>query len=36
YTTGGAQGVGQATTQAVVIASVSILISDYFLTAAMF
>jgi len=36
YTTGGAQGVGQATTQAVVIASVSTLISDYFLTAAMF
>lgn len=36
YTTGGAQGVGNATTQAVVIASVSILISDYFLTAAMF
>jgi phospholipid/cholesterol/gamma-HCH transport system permease protein len=36
YTRGGAQGVGKATTQAVVIASVSILISDYFLTAAMF
>ena len=36
YTTGGAQGVGKATTQAVVIASVAILISDYFLTAAMF
>ncbi len=36
YTTGGAQGVGKATTQAVVMASVSILISDYFLTAAMF
>jgi phospholipid/cholesterol/gamma-HCH transport system permease protein len=36
YTTGGAHGVGKATTQAVVIASVSILISDYFLTAAMF
>jgi phospholipid/cholesterol/gamma-HCH transport system permease protein len=36
YTTGGAQGVGKATTQAVVIASISILISDYFLTAAMF
>jgi phospholipid/cholesterol/gamma-HCH transport system permease protein len=33
YTTGGAEGVGRATTQAVVIASVSILISDYFLTA---
>ncbi len=36
YTTGGAEGVGKATTQAVVISSVSILISDYFLTAAMF
>jgi len=36
YTRGGAQGVGTATTQAVVVASVSILISDYFLTAAMF
>ncbi len=36
YTTGGAQGVGKSTTQAVVIASVCILVSDYFLTAAMF
>ena len=36
YTRGGAQGVGKATTQAVVVASISILISDYFLTAAMF
>ncbi len=36
YTTGGAEGVGKATTEAVVLASVSILISDYFLTAAMF
>jgi len=36
YTTGGAAGVGRATTQAVVYASVSILISDYFLTAIMF
>lgn len=36
YTTGGAAGVGKATTQAVVYASVSILISDYFLTAVMF
>lgn len=36
YTTGGAAGVGRATTQAVVIASVSILISDYFLTVVMF
>lgn len=36
HATGGAEGVGKATTQAVVISSVSILISDYFLTAAMF
>ena len=36
YTTGGAEGVGRATTQAVVISSVAILISDYFLTAVMF
>ena len=36
YTSGGAEGVGKATTQAVVVASVSIFISDYFLTAAMF
>ena len=37
YTTsGGAEGVGRATTQAVVIASVSILVADYFLTAFMF
>ncbi len=36
YTTGGAAGVGKATTQAVVISSVGILVSDYFLTAAMF
>lgn len=33
---GGAEGVGQATTQAVVIASVLILVADYFLTAIMF
>jgi len=33
---GGAEGVGRATTQAVVISSVSILIADYFLTALMF
>ncbi|MDO8643799.1 MAG: ABC transporter permease, partial [bacterium] len=31
-TSGGAQGVGRATTQAVVISSVSILVMDYFLT----
>ena len=30
--TPGAEGVGRATTQAVVIASVTILISDYFIT----
>ena len=35
-TTGGAEGVGRATTEAVVLASVIILISDYFLTALMF
>ncbi|MBN8554765.1 MAG: ABC transporter permease [Deltaproteobacteria bacterium] len=35
-TEGGAEGVGRATTQAVVIASVTILIADYFLTAMMF
>ena len=33
---GGAAGVGKVTTQAVVIASVSILVSDYFLTALLF
>ena len=32
YTTGGAEGVGRATTQSVVIASVAVLIADYFLT----
>ncbi|MBU1740431.1 MAG: ABC transporter permease [Proteobacteria bacterium] len=36
YTRGGAEGVGQATTQAVVFASLTIIISDYFLTAVMF
>ena len=35
-TTGGAEGVGKATTEAVVLASITILISDYFLTAIMF
>jgi phospholipid/cholesterol/gamma-HCH transport system permease protein len=29
---GGTQGVGRATTQAVVVSSVSILVSDFFLT----
>lgn len=33
YARGGAEGVGKATTQAVVVSSVAILISDYFLTA---
>ncbi len=36
YTKGGAEGVGNATTQAVVMASVMILISDYILTSLMF
>jgi phospholipid/cholesterol/gamma-HCH transport system permease protein len=35
-TTGGAQGVGRSTTQAVVLSSVLILMSDYLLTALMF
>lgn len=36
HASGGAQGVGRATTEAVVLASVLILINDYFLTAIMF
>ena len=36
YTTRGAEGVGNATTQAVVLSSVSVLVSDYFLTALLF
>ena len=36
YTKGGAQGVGRATTEAVVVASISILIADYVLTSLMF
>lgn len=36
YASGGARGVGLATTQAVVMSSVAILIADYFLTAMMF
>jgi len=36
YTKGGAEGVGRATTQAVVLASISILAADYMLTALMF
>jgi phospholipid/cholesterol/gamma-HCH transport system permease protein len=35
-TRGGAEGVGRATTEAVVLSSVTILISDYFLTSLMF
>jgi phospholipid/cholesterol/gamma-HCH transport system permease protein len=35
-TSGGAEGVGHAATQSVVISSVSILIADYILTAVMF
>lgn len=35
-TSGGAEGVGRATTEAVVLSSILILISDYFLTAIMF
>ncbi|MDH3403476.1 MAG: ABC transporter permease [Acidobacteriota bacterium] len=36
YTSGGAQGVGRSTTRAVVIASIVILISDFFLTKILF
>jgi len=36
YTTGGAEGVGKATTSAVVFASISILIADFFLTRLLF
>lgn len=36
YTTGGAEGVGRSTTAAVVVASISILISDFFLTRLLF
>jgi phospholipid/cholesterol/gamma-HCH transport system permease protein len=32
YTRGGAEGVGKATTQAVVLASIAILVTDFFLT----
>jgi phospholipid/cholesterol/gamma-HCH transport system permease protein len=32
FTTGGAEGVGRSTTRAVVLASIAILISDFFLT----
>jgi len=36
YTHGGAEGVGKSTTGSVVVSSMAILISDYFLTAALF
>lgn len=36
YTSGGAQGVGRATTQSVVLGSIIILISNYFLTSWLF
>jgi phospholipid/cholesterol/gamma-HCH transport system permease protein len=36
YTSGGAEGVGRSTTEAVVVSSVTILISDYVLTSLMF
>jgi phospholipid/cholesterol/gamma-HCH transport system permease protein len=35
YTTGGAEGVGRATTSAVVVASVVILITNYFIALAL-
>lgn len=36
YTTGGAEGVGRSTTAAVVVASIAILISDFFMTRLLF
>jgi phospholipid/cholesterol/gamma-HCH transport system permease protein len=36
YTTGGAEGVGKATTSAVVLGSVAILIADFFLSRLLF
>jgi phospholipid/cholesterol/gamma-HCH transport system permease protein len=36
YTTGGAEGVGRSTTQAVVVASLAILLTDFFLTRLLF
>jgi len=36
YTSGGAEGVGRSTTSAVVVASIAILISDFFLTRILF
>jgi phospholipid/cholesterol/gamma-HCH transport system permease protein len=36
YTKGGAEGVGRATTEAVVVSSITILVADYVLTSLMF
>jgi phospholipid/cholesterol/gamma-HCH transport system permease protein len=36
YTKGGAEGVGKATTEAVVVSSIAILVADYILTSIMF
>jgi phospholipid/cholesterol/gamma-HCH transport system permease protein len=36
YTTGGAEGVGRATTRAVVSGSLSVLVADFFLTKLLF
>jgi phospholipid/cholesterol/gamma-HCH transport system permease protein len=36
YTTGGAEGVGKSTTAAVVVASIAILVADFFLTRLLF
>jgi phospholipid/cholesterol/gamma-HCH transport system permease protein len=36
YTSGGAEGVGRSTTSAVVVASIAILIADFFLTRVLF
>jgi phospholipid/cholesterol/gamma-HCH transport system permease protein len=36
YTTGGAEGVGRSTTRSVVLASIAILIADFFLTRLLF
>jgi len=36
YTKGGAEGVGRSTTEAVVVSSVTILVTDYILTSFMF
>jgi len=36
YTTRGAEGVGKATTQSVVLSSVTVMVANYFLTALMF